>query len=137
MAWTDTQFEEPEIVKFAKLDQIGDDLEGIFAGTEERQNSFGKKEVHVKIKTGEGPDGEAVIESLRTNQRLLAQVASVRRGARMRIEYVEDRPNDGVDREGKPLSPTRLYRVQVDNGATAAKSQPVPSRAVSDDDIPF
>jgi hypothetical protein len=134
MAWTDTQFEEPEIVKFAKLEEIGDSIQGIFAGTEERQNNFGRKEVHIKIKTGESQDGEAEIESLRTNQRLLAQVASVKRGAMIRIEYVEDRHNDGVDREGQPLKPTKLYRVQVDNGANASRPA---APSTQSNDIPF
>jgi len=119
MAFVDTQFEEPEIVRFAKLELIGDAIEGIFAGTEERQNNFGKKEVHIKVKTGEAEDGEAVIESLRANQRLLAQVASIKRGAKVRIEYVEDRANDGVARDGTPLKPTKIYRVQVDDGKQA------------------
>jgi hypothetical protein len=35
MGWIDTQFKEPERRDFAKLDMIGDSLEGIFAGTEE------------------------------------------------------------------------------------------------------
>src|SRR3954466_7845743 len=120
MAWVDTKFEEPKRVQFAKLEQIGDVLEGVFAGTVEQQNSFGRKEVHILVKTGTSPDGEAEIESLRTNQRLLAQVASVRRGALIRIEYVDERPNEGVDREGRPLSPTKLFRVQVDDGRAAA-----------------
>jgi hypothetical protein len=134
MAWTDTKFEEPERVQFAKLEQIGDALEGVFAGTTERQNNFGRKEVHVLVKTGTSEDGEALIESLRTNQRLLAQVASVRRGALIRIEYVDDRPNEGVDREGKPLSPTKLFRVQVDDGKQAPAA---PARVAASDDIPF
>lgn len=124
MAWRETQFEEPERVQFAKLDLIGDNIEGVFAGTQERKNNFGRTEVHVLIKTGEGPDG-AIVESLRTNQRLLAQVASVKRGARIRIEYVDDRPNEGVDREGRPLQPTKLFRVQVDDGK-ADVSTPAP-----------
>lgn len=120
MAWIEPQFEEPERVQFAKLELIGDHIEGVFAGTQERKNNFGRTEVHVLIKTGETPEGETVIESLRTNQRLLAQVASVKRGSRVRIEYVDDRPNEGVDREGRPLSPTKLFRVQVDDGKAAA-----------------
>lgn len=119
MGWVDTNFEEPERIQFAKLDLIGDVLEGIFAGTEERKNSFGKTEVHIKVKTGVTGDGEAIIESLRTNQRLLAQVAAVKRGAQIRIEYVSDRPNEGVGRDGRPLSPTKLYKVQVDDGKSA------------------
>src|SRR6266849_11001118 len=117
--WTDTVFEEPERVQFAKLDLIGDSIEGVFAGTNERKNNFGKTEIHVLIKTGETPEGETIIESMRTNQRLLAQVASVKRGARIRIEYIDDRPNEGVDREGRPLQPTKLFRVQVEDGKTA------------------
>jgi hypothetical protein len=133
MDWVDTKFEEPEIIAFARLDHIGDFIEGVFAGTEERQNNFGRKEVHIKIRTGDGPDGEAVLESLRANQRLLAQVASVKRGSMVRIEYVEDRPNDGVDREGRPLSPTKLYRVQVANGVAAQR----PAQQSNANDIPF
>ena len=141
MAFVDTEFEEPERVQFAKLNAIGDSLEGIFAGTEERKNTFGKTEVHIKIKTGTADDGSANIESLRANQRLLAQIASVRRGALVRIEYVADQENDGVDREGQPLKPTKLYRVMVDNdknvatpGAAKAKRS---NAALDDDKIPF
>lgn len=119
MAFVDTHFKEPEIVKFAKLELIGDAIEGVFVGTEEATGKFGK-EVHIRVKTGEADDGEAVIESLRANQRLLAQVASVKRGALIRIEYVDDKMNDGVARDGTPLKPTKLYRVQVDDGKRAA-----------------
>jgi hypothetical protein len=136
MGWIDTQFKEPERVNFAKLDMIGDSLEGIFVGTEERKNNFGRTEVHVLVRTGTTSEGEALIESLRTNQRLLAQIASVKRGARIRIEYVDDRPNDGVDREGRALQPTKLYRVQVDDGR-AVQSAPAPAATGTDDDIPF
>jgi hypothetical protein len=134
MAYVETVFEEPEIVKFAKLELIGDSVEGIFVGTEERKNNFGKNEVHIKIKTGTGPEGESVIESMRANQRLLAQVAAVKRGAKIRIEYVDDRMNDGVDREGRPLKPTKLFKVEVDDGQKAA---PAKSKAQNEDDIPF
>jgi len=120
MGWTDTVFEEPVRVQFAKLDLIGDDIEGVFAGTEERKNNFGKSEVHILIKTGHTQEGEPVMESLRANQRLLAQVASVKRGTKIRIEYVSDQPNDGVDKQGNPLKPSKLYRVQVDDGKSAA-----------------
>jgi hypothetical protein len=88
------------------------------------------------VRTGTTSEGEAIIESLRTNQRLLAQIAPVKRGARIRIEYVDDRPNDGVDREGAPLNPTKLYRVQVDDGR-AAHAAPAPAATGTDDDIPF
>jgi hypothetical protein len=131
MAYVETVFEEPEIVKFAKLELIGDSIEGIFAGTEERKNNFGKTEVQIKIKTGTGPEGEPIIESLRANQRLLAQVAAVKRGAKIRIEYVDDRMNDGVDREGRPLKPTKLFKVEVDDGRAAATSK------ANEEDIPF
>lgn len=137
MEWTDTEFEEPEIIKFAKLDNIGDTIEGVFAGTEERQNNFNKTEVHVRIKTGEGPEGEPVIESLRANQRLLAQVAPVKRGSMIRIEYTEDRANDGVGRDGRPLSPTKLYRVQMANGKPQSQRPTAQQKPPQGDDIPF
>lgn len=129
MGWYEPSFEEPARVQFAKLDMIGDSVEGIFAGTEERKNNFGKTEVHVLIKTGETEDGP-LIESLRTNQRLLAQVASVKRGAKIRIEYVDDRANDGVARDGTPMKPTKLFKVQVDDGKAPAPAQ-------RNEDIPF
>lgn len=139
MAWVETEFVEPVQTKFVNLNLIGDYVEGIFAGTEERKNNFGKTEVHALIKTGEGEDGEAIIESLRTNQRLLAQVASVKRGTRIRIEYVNDKPNDGVDKQGKPLQPTKLYKVQVD--LTAKAPAQAPAQGIGgvprEDDIPF
>lgn len=140
MAYVDTEFEEPERIMFAKLESIGDSIEGIFAGTEERKNNFGKTEVHARIKTGESEDGEAIIESLRTNQRLLAQVASIKRGARIRIEYVDDRENEGVDRQGNALKPTKLFRVQVDDGKIPVQVQ-APAQGLGgiprEDDIPF
>lgn len=136
MEWADTEFEEPEIIKFAKLENIGDDIEGVFAGTEERQNNFNKTEVHIRIKTGEGPEGEPVIESLRANQRLLAQVAPIKRGSMIRIQYMEDRPNDGVGRDGKPLSPTKLYRVQTASGKPPQRPA-APQGSLQNDDIPF
>lgn len=137
MEWADTEFEEPEIIKFAKLENIGDAIEGVFAGTEERQNNFNKTEVHIRIKTGEGPEGEPVIESLRANQRLLAQVAPVKRGTMIRIEYMEDRPNDGVGRDGKPLSPTKLYRVQTASGKSPAQRPTTRQGSAQDDGVPF
>ena len=149
MAFVDTEFEEPERVQFAKLNNIGDSLEGIFFGTEERKNNFGKMEVHIRIKTGKADDGSAFIESLRANQRLLAQIASVRKGALVRIMYVDDQPNDGMDRDGQPLKPTKLYRVMVDDDKKAAGAQVKRSakpaepqgthlpRQSDDDKIPF
>lgn len=125
MAWVSTNFEEPERIQFAKLDLIGDAIEGIFAGTEERKNNFGKNEVHIRIKTGENTDtGEVIVESLRANQRLLAQVAPIKRGQRVRIEYVSDRMNDGVGRDGTPLKPTKLYDVQIDDGKGGIAANP-------------
>jgi hypothetical protein len=135
MSWIDTQFKEPERRDFAKLDMIGDALEGIFAGTEDITGKFGS-DVHVLVRTGTTSEGEAIVKALRTNQRLLAQIAPVKRGARIRIEYVDDRANDGVGRDGKPLNPTKLYRVQVDDGR-AAHAAPAPAATGTDDDIPF
>lgn len=119
MAWIKTKFEEPSDVRFVKLNRIGDAVEGIFAGTAERKNNFGKNEVQILIKTGENEDKSPIIEAMTANQRLLAQIAPVKRGAAIRIEYVADKPNDGVDRDGKPLSPTKLYEVMVDDGKPA------------------
>lgn len=137
MEWMDTEFEEPEIIKFARLENIGDAIEGVFAGTEERQNNFNKTEVHIRIKTGEGPEGEPVIESLRANQRLLAQVAPVKRGSMIRIVYLEDRQNEGVGRDGRPLSPTKLYRVQTANGKPQAQRPAAQQGSPRDDSTPF
>lgn len=124
MAWTKTKFEEPDDIRFVKLNKIGDAVEGIFAGTKERKNNFGKSEVQILVKTGENEDKSPILEGLTANQRLLAQIAPVKRGASIRIEYVDDKQNDGVDREGKPLSPTKLYDVMVDDGKPAAAAAP-------------
>lgn len=124
MAWTKTKFEEPDDVRFVKLNKIGDAVEGIFAGTNERKNHFGKSEVQILIKTGENEDKSPIIEAMTANQRLLAQIAPVKRGTVVRIEYVADKPNDGVDREGRPLNPTKLYDVMVDDGKPAAAAAP-------------
>lgn len=121
MAWTEPEFEEPEITKFAKLNLIGDSIEGMFAGTEEAKNNFGRSEVRIRIKTGESNEGEPVIEVLTANRRLLAQVAALRKGVRVRIEYVDDQINEGVGRDGTPMKPTKLYRVQFDDGREQAK----------------
>jgi hypothetical protein len=143
MAWVDTQFEEPVRVEYARFDRFGDALEGNFAGTEERKNKFDKMEVQILVKVGEGSDGVAEIKSVRANQRLLAQVAPIKRGALVRIEYIEDRPNDGVDKQGEPLKPSKIFRVQTDStpGARAAPRPPASRREdpppPSDDDIPF
>lgn len=130
MAWVETQFEEPERIEYATFAKHGDYVEGVFAETVERKNSYGKNEVHILVKTGEGADGIAEIKSIRANQRLLAQVASVKRGKRILIKYVDDQVNDGMDKAGEPLKPTKLFRVAVDDGRPS-------SRDVSSDDIPF
>lgn len=134
MAWQEPKFEEPERVEFAQFNQFGDAVQGLFLETEERRNNFGKTEIHIKIKTGEDDDGTAQVKSVRANQRLLAQFANVRPGSLVRVEYTEDRENEGVDREGKPLKPSKIFRVLVDDGKKtggAAKAAP------TEDEIPF
>lgn len=131
MEWEDTEFQEPERLDFAKFSQHGDAIEGVFLETRERKNDFGKNEVHALVMTGKTDDGTPTVAWVRTNQRLLAQVAPVKRGQRIRIEYVSDQPNDGVGRDGKPLSPTKLFRVRV------AKSGPAKPQPQGEDDIPF
>jgi hypothetical protein len=130
---------EMEVVRnFFRFQQFGDLLKGRYLGTREDASGKFGPQVVADIETADG------IFSIPLNASLRPKLAKVKTGMDIRVTYAEDKPNDGVDRQGRPLSPTKMFRVEVSEDPPAprrptAVAPPAQAAAapVNEDDIPF
>ena len=89
---------------------IGDAIEGIFLGVAQEEGQYGKQAVALL------QIGKEERRKVRVNYALSFQLAEVRKGTGVRIEYVADGEAGRNAKTGKPMSPPKLFRVQQAEG---------------------
>ncbi len=152
MAFVDVEIPEGEGGSFFKFNAIGDRLAGVFVskGMGAAGNFGAKMEYVFKVRKTDGTPGfENVTVNPPTKLGQGFEKADLKPGHRVIATYTGDLPTSGkVDSEGKPYSPTKLFKLQVDTAiapAGAAKPAapppppPKPAAPAADefDDIPL
>lgn len=104
------EIEGDEQGTFFKFESHGHALEGVYEGQHEADGKFGKQVVSIVRTTGE----DAIAYSL-TGWDVTSKLAKVEPGMAVRVTYVSDK-DMGVDRQGQPKNPMKVFRVEVDDG---------------------
>ena len=106
--------ESPQFFQFVNLD---DSIEGRYLGMHSVTGQYGEQEV-ADVET---PDG---VFRVNVNASLRPKLAKVRRNSHVRITFTDEKEN-GNKRDGTPLSPTKLFKVEV---AEEEVKHPTPTR---------
>jgi hypothetical protein len=109
------ELEGEDLGNLIKFTQYGQTLEGIYQGSRMVSGNFGPQTIY-DVK---GNDG--VVYSVAGSAGLNGKIGKAVAGQAIWITYVADR-EIGLDRDGKPKNPMKVFKVEVDDVKPGAKA---------------